>query len=115
MGPDGPATPEPTLPEDPVLLQGIVRELLTTVQGQRRRIDQLEHRLDQLLKRLYGPRADRLNPNQLDLFGEGTPPDPVPPASAEPDESPTASKKKPGHGRRALPADLRRVRVEVDV
>jgi transposase len=117
MGPDGPATPEPTLPEDPVLLQGIVRELLTTVQGQRRRIDQLEHRLDQLLKRLYGPRADKLNPDQLDLFGEGPPPDPVPPAP--PPDPPAAEssprKTKPGHGRRALPTNLRRVRVEVDV
>jgi len=115
MGPDAPPPPASNLPDDPAVLKGLVHELLGTNRQQQRRIDQLEHRLDQLLKRLYGPRADKLNPNQLDLFGDGTPPDPVPPAPPPdvPDELP--AKKTPGHGRRALSANLRRVRVEVDV
>jgi transposase len=114
MGPDAPpATP---LPDDPAVLQGLVHELLTTVHGQRRQIDQLEHRLDQLLKRLYGPRADKLNPDQLQLFGEGPPPDPAPPAPPpEPTDESSPGKKTSGHGRRALPTNLRRVRIEVDV
>jgi len=115
MGPDAPPPPASNLPDDPAVLKGLVHELLTTVHGQRRQIDQLEHRLDQLLKRLYGPRADKLNPDQLDLFGEGPPPEPVPPPAAEPVGEPSPGAKKPGHGRRALPANLRRVRVEVDV
>jgi len=114
MGPDALPPPASNLPDDPAVLKGLVHELLATNRQQQRRIDQLEHRLDQLLKRLYGPRADQLNPDQLDLFGEGPPPDPPTP-SPEPADEPSAPAKKPGHGRRALPANLRRVRIEVDV
>jgi len=116
MGPDAPPPPASNLPDDPTVLKGLVHELLATNRRQQRRIDQLEHRLDQLLKQVYGPRADKLNPDQLDLFGEGPPPDPVPPGpAADPADEPSSGKKTPGHGRRALPTNLRRVRVEVDV
>lgn len=111
--PDGPATPESKLPDDPVLLRGLVRELLATVHTQRRRIGQLEHRLDQLLKLHYGPRADKLNPDQGSLFGD-PPPEPLPTSVAKPLESQPASKSK-GHGRRSLPKNLRRETVVVDI
>src|SRR5262245_59952886 len=115
MGPDAPPPPASNLPDDPAVLKGLVHELLATNRQQERRIDQLEHRLDQLLKRVYGPRADKLNPDQLELFDDG-PPDPVPPPAAEPAGEPVPPvTKKAGHGRRALPVNLRRVRVEVDV
>src|SRR5262245_28681682 len=112
MGPDAPPPPESNLPDDPAVLQGLVHELLATNRQQLRRIDQLEHRLDQLLKQVYGPRADKLNPDQLRMFGDGPPPDPGPPAPPPDDPGEPPSKKKPGHGRRALPANLHRVRVE---
>ncbi len=117
MGPDAPPPPASNLPDDPTVLKGLVHELLATNRQQQRRIDQLEHRLDQLLKQVYGPRADKLNPDQLKLFGEPPPADPVPPAPPpDPaDEPSTPSKKKAGHGRRALPTNLRRERIEVDV
>jgi transposase len=117
MGPDAPPPPASNLPDDPAVLRGLVHELLATNRQQQRRIDQLEHRLDQLLKQVYGPRADKLNPDQLRMFGEGPPPDPVPPAPPpDPTDEPmTTGKKKAGHGRRALPANLHRERVEVDV
>jgi transposase len=116
MGPDLSPPPASNLPDDPVVLQGLVHELLATNRHQQRRIDQLEHRLDQLLKQVYGPRADKLNPDQLRLFGEAPEADPVPPPAPSP--GPTgepAAKRKVGHGRRTLPANLRRERVEVDV
>jgi transposase len=115
MGPDAPPPPASNLPDDPAVLKGLVHELLATNRQQQRRIDQLEHRLDQLLKRVYGPRADQLNPDQLHLFGEPPPTDPAPPPPAEPAAETPPGKKKAGHGRRALPANLRRVRVEIDV
>jgi transposase len=110
--PDAPATLEPTLPDDPAVLQGMVRELLSTNRGQQRRIEHLEHRLDLLLKRVYGPRADTLNPDQPSLFGD-PPPEvpPPPPAVAEPTLRPKAK----GHGRRDLPANLRRETEVVDI
>jgi transposase len=74
---DAPAMAGSNLPEDPALLQAMIRELLTTNQQLQRRSDQLEHRLDQLLKRLYGPRADRVNPDQARLFDEPPPEPPL--------------------------------------
>jgi transposase len=112
MGPDAPPPSASNLPDDPAVLRGLVHELLATNRHLQRRIDQLEHRLDQLLKQVYGPRADRLNPDQLSLFGDAPAADPVPPPAPPPA---TPSRAKPGHGRRTLPANLRRERVEVDV
>lgn len=111
---DGPATLD-HLPDDPALLKGLVRELLATHHAQQRQIDQLTHRLDLLLKRVYGPRADRLDPNQLSLFEEL----PVDSAQAsvprpEPEVS-TTTVKNNGHGRGKLPAALRRETEVVDV
>lgn len=114
--PDGPAIPEPTLatlPADVTLLQAMVRDLLATVHAQQRRIAQLEHQVDQLLKRLYGPRADRIPADQPTLFGD-------PPAGPEPPPVETPSQSRPeskstGHGRRSLPANLRRVTEVVDI
>jgi transposase len=110
--PDAPATLEPMLPDDRAVLQGMVRELLATNRGQQRRIEHLEHRLDLLLKRVYGPRADTLNPDQPSLFGD-PPPEvpPPPPAVAEPTPRPKAK----GHGRRDLPANLRRETEVIDI
>jgi transposase len=104
---------ELNLPDDPAVLQGMVRELLATNHGQQRRIEQLEHRLDLLLKRLYGPRADRVNPDQPSLFEElRTEP---PPPLLLPVTEPTGHNKPKGHGRRSLPADLRRETEVIDV
>ena len=103
------------LPDDPVILQQMVRELLDTPRQARRENEPLQHRLDLLLRRLYGPRTERFDPNQPllipDAFeavapeiletGNAVPPDPE--SGAAP-----AKKARP-HGRRALPKNLRRV------
>ena len=106
--------PEPHLPDDPLLLKAIIRELLGTIQQQQRRIDQLTHQVDQLSKRLYGPRADRLNPLQPSLFPE---PDDLPTPPPPPSEVlPTpATIVKTGHGRKKLPDNLRRETEVIDV
>src|SRR5580765_2154410 len=90
------------LPDDPLLLQGMIRELVQMLQDRTRELAGVQHRLDLLLKRLYGPKAERFDPNQPTLF-DGAPP----PLSPEPTSSPqsnepaeTAARKK-GHGRRA--------------
>ena len=96
------------LPDDPALLKGIVRELLAAIEHERRRNDQLTHRLDLLLKRVYGPRADTLDPRQLLLFEAPlaeAPPAlialPAPEIIATPLKITT--EKTNGHGRRKLP------------
>ena len=90
----------------------MIRELVAALREQRHDNEQLSHRLDQLLKRLYGPRADRVNPDQLSLFDE--PAEPPPPPSPTP-VIVTTTTPKPGHGRRKLPDNLRRETVVVDI
>jgi transposase len=104
---------EAALPDDLPVCHGMIRELLTTHHTHLRRIDQLQHQLDQLLKRLYGPRADKINPLQPSLFDEPTEeavPPPPPPV-----EEVTTTVKKAGHGRKALPDNLRRETEVIDV
>lgn len=111
--PDGPAKLD-HLPDDPALLKGLVRELLATHHAQQRQIDQLTHRLDLLLKRVYGPRADKVDPQQLSLFDE--PPLESPLAAAPPESDIiTTTVKKTGHGRGKLPEHLRRETEIIDI
>lgn len=112
--PDGPAIPETNLPTDVAVLQGMIRELLATTRQQRRSIDHVEHKLDQLLRRLYGPRADKIHPDQSLLFEEPPPPEPQFVIVEAPRESPSVARPR-GHGCKALPANLRRETVVIDI
>jgi transposase len=65
--------PLPTLeqlPNDPETLQRLVLELVLTLQEERRNREALQQRMALLLRRLYGPRQERFNPDQLLLFAE---------------------------------------------
>jgi hypothetical protein len=112
-----------SLPDNPVVLQHMIRELLATLKDRDRELDGVRHRLDQLLRRLYGPRSERINPDQLSLFDEPSPStddakaDTNTSADEEADAAePTARKKKKGaHGRKALPTNLKRERVVHDL
>src|SRR5919202_146788 len=53
-----------SLPDDPAVLQQMIRELLDVLRQTRHENEQLQHRLDLLLRRLYGPRTERFDPNQ---------------------------------------------------
>jgi len=66
--------PLPTLeqlPNDPETLKRLVLELALTLQEERRNREALQQRMTLLLRRLYGPRQERFNPDQLLLFAEG--------------------------------------------
>jgi transposase len=104
------ATPVPAvdpahLPDDPALLKAMLAEVLAILRASRQEGEQLRQRLDQLLRRLYGPRSERLNPDQLLLFAEPaageavTPPPPTDPVEA-------AKPRRKGHGRQRLPKHL---------
>lgn len=75
-----------------------------------RESEQLRHRLDQLLRRLYGPRAERFHPDQPFLFDvtatDAPPLSPAPEAPGAPTAEPKS--KRPGHGRQQLPKHLPR-------
>jgi hypothetical protein len=77
---NAPSITESTLPNNDPLATPIVQELMSTIKNLQHENEQLKHRLDLLLKRIYGPRADKIDPNQKLLFEEQTPePVPAPP------------------------------------
>lgn len=100
------------LPDDLAVCHGMIRELASSLRDARRQVEQLGHRLDLLLRRLYGPRSERVDPGQMLLFpGQAEEPagaaaPPMPPEPSAPGRAHPAK----GHGRRALPADLPRER-----
>ncbi len=102
------------LPDDLDVCHGLIRELTASYREAQRRIEQLEHRLDLLLRRIYGPRSERFDPNQMLLFAESAEEDAGAAARDDPtrEEAPPQPRPRPikGHGRRALPADLPRER-----
>jgi len=108
-------TPPPPLPNDVPTLHAMIAELLGALSKSQHELAGVQQRLDQLLRRLYGPKAERFDPNQPWLLPElatanadnngATPP-------AYINETPTAKPKRPGHGRKPLPADLPRRRIE---
>jgi transposase len=107
------------LPDDVDILNRMIRELLKSLRDEQHAREGLEHRLDQLLRRLYGPRSEKIDPNQLLLFLESS--DETEPIIDElKQESPSitpssAITSKIRHGRRKLSADLPRVRIEHDL
>src|SRR4051812_13732763 len=58
------------LPDDLATCHELIRQQADTIHEARRRIEQLEHLVAQLLRRQYGPRSERLDPNQLRLFDD---------------------------------------------
>src|SRR5436305_14556924 len=56
--------PTAALPDDPAILRQMIPELLAALRDTRRQNDELQHRLDLLLRRIYGPRTERFDPNQ---------------------------------------------------
>jgi transposase len=108
------------LPNDPVALRQIVVGLLGEAAERERKLRQMQHWVEQLLRARYGPRRERVDENQLFLFAAGisarsgkTPPasdnGKTPPSSSKP------SSHRPGHGRGALPKSLQRQRVVHDL
>jgi transposase len=97
------------LPDDVATLKGMVLELLASLHDRDRNIEGLQHRIHLLLHRLYGPRGERFDPNQLLLFvemaaGQDT-------AREAPTELPAPSQPQrrcQPHGRRRLPENLPR-------
>jgi transposase len=108
--------PDPALlPNDVDQLKEMILELMATLRKHRQDNRQLHDRLDQLLRRLYGPRAERYDPNQLLLFADllaPAEPAPTPAPSPAPAAASAPKDKKPGHGRKPLPKNLRRERIE---
>jgi transposase len=106
-----PGSPPPTtvehLPDDPATLKQMILELLSTLHQQQGDLAALRHRIDLLLRRLYGPRQERVDPNQLLLFTAATAAADTT-APATPAAVPASPRRCRPHGRRRLPDNLPR-------
>lgn len=108
-----PAVQSEPLPQDLAQCHALIQELSATLREEQRLRARSEQRVAQLLQRLFGPRAERVDPAQLLLFGQEV-------AAAEADvareeEAAPAPKPRKGHGRKPLPKELPRHRIEHDV
>ena len=88
----------------------LTASLEETVVAQQRKIEQQQHQLARLLRERYGPRQERIDPNQLTLFDTDEILKLVDELKTEPEtgSSPKRRRKKKGHGRRPLPEHLPR-------
>lgn len=105
------------LPDDVPTLQAMIRELLDALKKSRHEREGIQQRLDLLLRKLYGPKAERFHPDQPWLLPELA----AEPAAEKPlsEESPNEEtpingnkKKRHGGGRKKLPENLPRIRIE---
>jgi transposase len=96
------------LPDDVATLKRMVLELLASCSEHRRENEGLRHRINLLLRRLYGPRGERIDPNQLLLFAEMATGQDTPPAPPEPAAAAKPKRRCRPHGRRRLPDSLPR-------
>jgi transposase len=97
-------------------LRRVNQELLATVAELRATIEKQQAHIDRLVRLRFGRRSERLTgPTRFeDLPNSDLPP--VPDTSPTPGLPPTsATPERRGHGRRPLPAELPRERVEIDL
>ena len=106
-------TEPPILSDDPAELQPLVRELFVQLRKSQRREELLQAKVDELARKLYGRKAERVDPNQLPLI------DPAELGQkAEPDSEPEIEEQEPPakprrRAKRKRPSkDLSRRRVE---
>jgi transposase len=106
------AGPPPTaaehLPNDLATLKRMVLELLASLHQRDRDIEAMRHRIDLLLRRLYGPRGERIDPHQLLLYAEMAAGQDTAPAPTEPSAAAEPRRRCRPHGRRRLPDSLPR-------
>ncbi len=104
-----------SLPDDLAGCHALIEVLREQVESSSRKISTMEQQLQQLLRRLYGASAEKIDPAQRGLFEDllrrlrdESPADSVP----APTRKPAGSN---GHGRRRLAADLPRERIVHDL
>jgi transposase len=108
------------LRHDNELLRAEREELIEQLRQRDHTIDGLQHRLQYLLRRVFGRSAEKLDPKQMLLFEELlktlAPETPAPqPAGESSPESADTPKPTNGHGRRRLPADMERQQILHDL
>ncbi len=105
------------LPDDLALCHEIIRQQAETIRESRRRIEQLEHQVELLHRRQFGPRRESVDPAQLRLFSEDASDEVAEETGEKPPEPEDAKPKRKWRrtGRQKLPEGLPRKRVEYEL
>lgn len=98
----------------PSTLPDSLEECHALIEALRGALEENAKRIDYLLRRLFGTKSERIDPNQLTLFHVEENAAPAPPEAGDGDEPPAGPRRK-GHGRKPFPDSLPRRRVEHDV
>jgi transposase len=97
------------LPDNPALLKSMLAEALAALVASQRHGAQLQAQVEQLLRRLFGRKSERLDPDQLLLFDLSPPETPATPPAPDGDaDDGGAPRRRKGHGRRRQPSHLPR-------
>ena len=102
-----------TLPGDLAACHALIQVQREEIGNATRKISQMEHQLQQLLRRLYGRSSEKIDPKQMALFAEMLKALEAQNSLAKPEAlapQPPAPANRKGHGRRKIPADLPRER-----
>ena len=103
-------------PDDVGLCHQIMEEQQATITGLQQRMQQLEHYVEQLLRSRYGPRSERVDPSQLQLFDAAATTAEISASKAdETDAVVVKEHRRRGGGRNKLPAHLPRETIEHDL
>jgi transposase len=97
-------------------LEAVNREQQATIAAQQQEIDQLQHFVQRLLRDRFGPRSEKVDPNQLSLFEEQDQ-EPAADDAAAPDEPSIVVQQhtRRDHRARKLPDSLPRELIEHDL
>jgi transposase len=115
-----PAEATAQLPDNVDTLKQMIAHLLADMQDKDREILNLKCQLEALRRRIFGRKSEKIDPNQLALFEDLA--QQLAQAEAEKASSQEAADERPGtdgrgktkgHGRKPLPADLPRDRIEL--
>lgn len=106
------------LPGDLAGCHALIAELVRELDVRDRRVRQLQHQLEQLLRWRYGQKRERVDENQmffdaLAMVSAGAVPAPQTEPASPLNKAPAARRE--GHGRQPLPASLPRTRVVYDL
>jgi transposase len=104
-----------SLPDDPETLKAMIRELLAQLRDSRRHEEQLEEKIAELLRKLFGRKSEKIDPNQLSLIDLENLGLSASVALPEPPPQPPAAPARKGHGRRRPPKELPRRRIVHEV
>jgi transposase len=108
-----------SLPDDLALCHEMIRSLVEEAEKRERRIEQLQNHIQLLLRRYYGPRAERYDPNQAlllakEMLSPAAAPEGEAPKEVEEEEAPPPRRRK-RRSRREARRELPRRRVEYPV